>query len=306
MEFPQKPLLICVVGPTAIGKTSYAIALAKAFNSEIISSDSRQFFKEMTIGTAVPSTEELAQVPHHFIQSKSIYDSYSVGDFEREALALLEILFKKNNIVIMAGGSGLYMDAVLYGLDEFPEVDQRHREDLNNLLLEEGIEVLQEELKRVDPQYANEVDLQNPQRVIRALEVYRSSGKLFSSFRKRGKVEREFNSLIIGLNADREIIYDRINQRVDQMMANGLVDEAKVLLPHKSLNALQTVGYRELFEHFEGKISLEEAIEEIKKNTRRFAKRQGTWFRKNPQIQWFSHDSTVETILDYIKNAHTQ
>lgn len=303
---PKKPLLISVVGPTAIGKSALAITIAKAFNAEIISSDSRQFFKEMSIGTAVPTPEELSKIPHHFIQSKSIFDSYSVGDFEREALSLLEQLFKTHTVAVMVGGSGLYMDAVLYGLDDFPEVDRHLRNALNNQLAVEGIEALQQELKKVDPIYYDEVDLQNPQRVIRGIEVSKSTGKPFSSFRKKANATRDFSSIIVGLNAERSIIYDRINKRVDQMINAGLVEEARTLYPQKQLNALQTVGYRELFSYFDGKISIEEAIEEIKKNTRRFAKRQGTWFRKNEAIQWFSHDSNPETIINYIKNAYPQ
>lgn len=304
---PEKqPTLICVVGPTAIGKTALAIALANAFDTEIISADSRQFFKEMTIGTAVPSTEELAQAKHHFIQNKSIHEFYSVGDFERDVLELLEGLFKTHPVVIMVGGSGLYVDAITKGLDDFPEVSETVREELNKAYQTGGLEPLQEELKTKDPDYYQEVDLNNPQRVIRALEVIRSSGKPFSGFRKNKKAERGFRSLYIGLEAPRQTIYERINRRVDLMMKGGLLEEAKALLPYKDLNALQTVGYRELFDYFEGKCSLEEAIEAIKRNTRRFAKRQGTWYRKNPQIHWFAYDSPRESIVKSIKKALSQ
>jgi len=299
----QKPLLICIVGATAIGKTRLAIALAKLFQTEIISADSRQFYKEMEIGTAVPTPSELAEIPHHFIQHKSIWETYSVGDFERDALNQLDQLFLKHQIVIMVGGSGLYVDAIIKGLDEFPEVNDEIRNELNELYERQGLEPLQEELKYCDPEYYNEVDLQNPQRVIRALEVYRASGQPFSSFRKNNLAVRSFNHLYIGLDAPREIIYDRINERVDKMIEDGLVDEAKQLWPFKELNALQTVGYRELFECFEGKLTMDEAIEEIKKNTRRFAKRQGTWFRKNPTIHWFDFQTASNDIENFIKKA---
>lgn len=299
----QKPLLICIVGATAIGKTRLAIALAKLFQTEIISADSRQFYKEMEIGTAVPTPSELAEIPHHFIQHKSIWETYSVGDFERDALNQLDQLFLKHQIVIMVGGSGLYVDAIIKGLDEFPEVNDEIRNELNELYERQGLEPLQEELKYCDPEYYNEVDLQNPQRVIRALEVYRASGQPFSSFRKNNLAVRSFNHLYIGLDAPREIIYDRINERVDKMIEDGLVEEAKQLWPFKELNALQTVGYRELFECFEGKLTMDEAIEEIKKNTRRFAKRQGTWFRKNPTIHWFDFQTASNDIENFIKKA---
>jgi len=298
-------LLICVVGATAIGKTSLAVKLAQAFSTEIISADSRQFFKEMTIGTAVPSKQELSAAPHHFIQNKSIFEAYSVGDFERDAIALLENLFKKNQIVIMVGGSGLYVDAVVKGLDNFPKVPSEIREQLNLELNEKGLESLQNELRNADPVYFEKVDIQNPHRVIRALEIYRATGKPYSSFLKKENIQRDFNTLFIGLTVNREIIYERINHRVDTMIKEGLIDEAKSLFQYKEENALQTVGYRELFEYFEGKISLEEAILEIKKNTRRFAKRQNTWFKKNEAIHWFDYDTEVSEIINFIneKNA---
>lgn len=301
----KKPLLICVVGATAIGKTSLAVKLAQAFSTEIISADSRQFFKEMTIGTAVPSKKELSAAPHHFIQNKSIFEAYSVGDFERDAIALLENLFKKNQIVIMVGGSGLYVDAVVKGLDNFPKVPSDIREQLNLELNEKGLEALQNELRNADPIYFEKVDIQNPHRVIRALEIYRATGKPYSSFLKKENIQRDFNTLFIGLTVNREIIYERINHRVDTMIEEGLIDEAKSLFQYKEENALQTVGYRELFEYFEGKISLEEAILEIKKNTRRFAKRQNTWFKKNEAIHWFDYDTEVSEIINFIneKNA---
>ena len=301
---PRLPLLICVVGPTAIGKTSLAIALAEAFETEIISADSRQFFKEMTIGTAVPSPEELAAAKHHFIQNKSVFDTFSVGDFEKEALQCLEVLFQKNKVAILVGGSGLYVDSVVSGLDTFPDVSPDIRAALNDEFASKGIAQLQEELKRVDPTYYEKADIYNAHRIIRALEVYRSSGKPFSSFLNQGAAKRNFETIYIGLDADRATIYERINQRVDQMISEGLLAEAKLLYPHKELNALQTVGYREMFAHFDGILSLNEAISEIKKNTRRFAKRQGTWFRKNEQIEWFDFKTEPEEVILHIKTKN--
>ncbi len=296
----NKPLLICVVGATAIGKTALAVSLAKHFKTEIISADSRQFFKEMTIGTAVPSAEELAAAPHHFIQNRSIFEDYSVGDFEREALKTLDTLFGKHSKVIMVGGSGLYIDAVVKGLDFFPEVSGEIRHELNLELIEKGIESLQKELERVDPEYYTKVDIYNPHRLIRALEIYRASGKRYSSFLNQPSANRNFETLFIGIAADRDIIYDRINRRVEQMFDHGLLEEARALYPHKKQNALQTVGYREMFSYFDGKLREDEAREEIKKNTRRFAKRQQTWFKKNQAIHWFEYKTPITEILHYI------
>jgi tRNA dimethylallyltransferase len=297
----KKPILICVVGATAIGKTTLAIEIAKSFSTEIISADSRQFYKEMRIGTAVPSAEELAVVPHHFIQNKSIFDDYSVGNFEREVLLKLSSLFEEHKVVVMVGGSGLYVDAVVKGLDEFPEVPYKIRAALNFELKSKGIEVLQKELKEVDPAYFQKVDIHNPYRLIRALEIYRSTGNPYSSFLNKEENSRSFQTIFIGLTAARETVYQRINERVDKMIANGLMEEAKELVPYKELNALQTVGYRELFQYFEGSFSRENAISEIKKNTRRFAKRQGTWFRKKEDIPWFESNTNPSEIIDYIK-----
>ena len=287
MSIKNKKTLLTIVGPTAIGKTSLAIDLALHFGTEIISCDSRQFFKEMSIGTAVPSAEELAQVKHHFIQHKSIFEPYSVGDFERDAITLLTELFQRNDVVIMVGGSGLYADAVLYGLDDFPEVSTEIRNELNTHYQVQGIAYLQTKLKDLDPIQYERMDIQNPQRMLRALEVCIASGKPYSSFLNKKKILRDFTNLTIGLTAEREVVYERINRRVELMLEDGLLIEAQRLFPYKELNALQTVGYRELFDFFEGKISLDFAIEEIKKNTRRFAKRQYTWFRKNKDIHWF-------------------
>ncbi len=300
------PLLICVVGPTAIGKTTLAIEISKHFKAEIISADSRQFYKEMTIGTAVPSTDEINTIPHHFIQNRSVFEEYSVGDFERDALSLLDTLFKKNSVIVMVGGSGLYVDAVVKGLNKFPEIPSEIRETLNLEFKSFGIEFLQKELKEKDPEYFQKVDIQNHHRLIRALEICRSTGLPYSSFLNIEKEPRNFNVIYIGLTAEREIIYNRINQRVDIMMEDGLENEAKGLFKHKSLNALQTVGYRELFAYFEGDYSKEFAIEEIKKNTRRFAKRQGTWFRKNKAIEWFDYKIDSSEIIKYINNAQSK
>ncbi|WP_421802577.1 tRNA (adenosine(37)-N6)-dimethylallyltransferase MiaA [Flagellimonas sp.] len=293
-------VLLAVVGPTAIGKTALGIQLAKHFDTEIISADSRQFFKEMEIGTAVPSTQELNEVPHHFIQHKSIFEPYSVGDFEKEAILLLNDLYQKKDVAVMVGGSGLYVDAVISGLDEFPEVDPHIRETLNQELEKNGLELLQKELKQRDPEYYKTVDLENPHRLIRALEVCRATDKPYSSFLNQRKPERPFKSLYIGIDAPREVVYDRINARVDFMMEAGLFEEVKKLYSHKKLNALQTVGYKELFEYIDGKCSLEFAISEIKKNTRRFAKRQLTWLRKNESILWVPYDGKPEKVLQMV------
>ena len=296
----NKKYLIAVVGPTAIGKTSLAIKLAKHFNTEIISSDSRQFFKEMKIGTAVPSNEELAAATHHFIQHKSIFDYYSVGEFERDAIKKLNELFKKRNTLIMAGGSGLYVNAVINGLDDFPEVNNSIRENLNKEFEKNGIASLQEKLKKLDPDHYQNMDSSNPQRVIRALEICIGTGKPYSSFLKKKDIKRSFIPIKIGLTADREIIYNRINERVDIMLHNGLLKEAENLYKHNELNALQTVGYKELFKYFDNEWTLEFAISEIKKNTRRFAKRQLTWFKKDENTFWFDYATPFQQIIDKI------
>lgn len=293
--------LISIVGPTAIGKTSLSLALAKHFSTEIISADSRQFFKEMSIGTAAPTPEELAVAPHHFIHHKSIEEDYSVGDFERDALRQLEELFQEHEKVIMVGGSGLYVDAVTKGLDKFPEVDPTIRERLNVELQEHGIERLQQQLEKLDPEYFSEVDIHNPHRIIRALEICIGTGKAYSYFRKDQKSERFFRSIHIGLTAEREIVYERINRRVDLMMKEGLLEEARQLYPKRELNALNTVGYKELFKFFDGEWSLEQATAEIKKNTRRFAKRQFTWFRKNKDVTWFEYTTPTEEITRFLE-----
>ncbi len=295
--------LINIVGTTAIGKTALAIALAQHFDTEILSCDSRQFYKEMCIGTAVPSPEELAAAPHHFIQHKSIFDSYSVGDFEREATAFLSDFFLRKPIIIMVGGSGLYNDAILKGLDDFPPVKEGVREQLNQLHKENGIAALQQQLKALDPAYYDKVDLQNPQRIIRALEVCLSGGQPYSYYLQQKTTQRDFTPITIGLSADREVIYERINQRMEVMLHSGLLQEIEQLLPYRDLNALQTVGYREFFDFWDGKATLTEAIENAKMNTRRFAKRQLTWFKKSTNVQWFDYKADRGKIIDYIEKS---
>lgn len=293
--------LITILGPTAIGKTSLSINMANHFGCEIISCDSRQFFQQMTIGTAVPSKKELEAAPHHFIQNKSIFENYTVGDFEKESIRKLDELFLTNDYAILVGGSGLYVDAVLKGFDEFPEVDISIREEVNSNYEKLGLDYLQTELEKRDPDYFSIVAKGNPQRMMRALEVCIGSGKPYSSFLNQKKNIRNFTPIIIGLDGERSVIYDRINQRVELMINEGLLLEASELLVHKDLNALQTVGYRELFRYFEGEISLQFAIEEIKKNTRRFAKRQLTWFKKNNDTKWFDYLTDPNEIIGYIK-----
>jgi tRNA dimethylallyltransferase len=279
--------LIVVAGPTAVGKTVAAIELAKHFNTVVVSADSRQFFQEMAIGTAKPNVAELAEVKHYFIDSHSIAEPFSVGDFEKQGLALLDELFKTHDHVILAGGSGLYIKAICEGFDDLPTADPSVREKLNQELEEKGIESLQQKLKLADPVYYEEVDLGNPQRIIRALEVFESSGKPISSYRQATVNKRPFNIIKLALNLPREVLYNRINERVNVMVQQGLLAEVSELLPYRHLNALNTVGYTELFDYFDGKTSLDKAIEMIKQNTRRFAKRQLTWFRKDGLLHWF-------------------
>lgn len=296
-------VLLAVVGPTALGKTALGIRLAKHFCTEIIAADSRQFFKEMHIGTAVPSPEELEEVPHHFVQHKSIFDPYSVGDFEKEALQQLDRLFQEKKIGVLVGGSGLYVDAVAFGLDVFPKVAPELREALNHQFQEEGLESLQRALQAQDPAYYKLVDRHNPQRLIRALEVCLTANRPYSSFLNQKKQRRTFHPLYVGLAAPRAVVYERINTRVDRMLAAGLLEEAQKLYPHRALNALQTVGYRELFAYLGGHISLEVAIAEIKKNTRRFAKRQLTWLRKHKHIFWIDYNAAPEAVLKKVTEA---
>jgi len=300
MQVPSKKL-ITIVGPTGIGKTRLSIALAQALACEIISCDSRQFYQEMRIGTAVPSDEELALVKHHFIQNRSIIEDYSVGQFEKDALLLLNDLFIQYDHVVMVGGSGLYVQAVLEGLDAFPDVSPQIRTELKQALEINGLKHLQDKLKQLDPETYDQIELSNPHRVIRALEICLETGEKYASFKAKPKDPRPFQSILIGLDAPRKEIYKRIELRVDAMLEAGLLEEAQRLFPQRHLNALQTVGYRELFDYMEGKTTLDFAISEIKKNSRRYAKRQNTWFKRNPAIQWFDYQIDPTEILKSIE-----
>lgn len=292
--------LISIVGPTAIGKTSLSIKLAKHFNTEIISADSRQFYKEMQIGTAAPIHSELSAVKHHFIHHKSIKDDYNVGAFEKDAIKTLDKLFLSHDVVIMVGGSGLYIEAVTKGLDYFPEVDKKIRERLNKKLQTNGLKVLLEQLKELDEVSYNTIELSNPHRVIRALEICIGTKQPYSSFKNKNKSKRDFKTVTIGLTANREIIYERINKRVDLMIENGLINEVQNLFPYQGFNALNTVGYKEFFMFLKGNWSLDFAILELKKNTRRYAKRQLTWFNKNKKCIWFDYNANSDAILQTI------
>jgi len=296
--------LIVIAGPTAAGKTAAAIELAKYYKTVIVSADSRQFYREISIGTAKPNDDELAAVKHYFINSLSITETFTAGDYEKQSLELLNDLFKMHNVVILVGGSGLFIKAVCEGFDEFPNPTPGLREKLNREFDEKGIGYLQEKLKTADHEYYELVDLNNPQRVIRALEVFETTGKPYSSYRKSSINNRPFGIIKLGLNLPREILYRRINQRVDDMVKQGLVEEVNSLLPYRHLNALNTVGYSELFDYFDGKTDLPTAIGLIKQNTRRFAKRQITWFRKDDGILWFESDkqSLVNDMLSVLKS----
>ena len=293
--------LIVIAGPTGIGKTNLSIEIAKKYNAEILSCDSRQFFKEMSIGTAVPTKKELEEVKHHFIQNRSIEQEYSVGKFELDALKKINEIHNTNEVVVMVGGSGLYIDAVCRGLDHFPDVPKTLRDELNLKHEKQGIEVLKEQLDALDPEYYKEVDQANPHRIIRALEICIHTGKTFTSFRKQQQKARQFKTVKLILNRDREELYERINKRVDFMMAQGLLEEAQNLYKHKENNALQTVGYKELFAYFDGEWDLETAILEIKKNTRRYAKRQMTWYRRDSNSIFFDPSDTGG-IVKYIES----
>ena len=296
----NKKTLISIVGPTAIGKTAMAIKVAHHLNTEIISADSRQFFKEMEIGTAKPTTEELASAKHHFINSHSVTDLFSTGDFEMQGLSRLTAIFEKHDVAIMVGGSGLYINALINGLDEMPEIDLSIREQLNKQFEEYGISAIQKQLAEVDPDYFAKVDQHNPQRMIRGLEVFLSTGKKLSSMLSATKKTRPFQTIKIGLNTDRSLLYDRINKRVDTMINSGLVNEVRSLKDFRKYNALNTVGYSEIFDFIDGKISIDDAISAIKQNTRRFAKRQLTWFRRDEEIKWFE-PLYENAILSYIE-----
>lgn len=290
----SKPCLIVVVGPTAVGKTDTCVWLAEQLACPVVSADSRQFYQEMQIGTARPQLDELRNVPHYFLGHLSVVQHYSVGDFERDALELLSKLFKENSTVILTGGSGLFIQAVCEGMDDIPELKVGVREGLMEEFRKNGLAPLLEELKEKDPEYYQQVDQNNHARVIRALEVIRSSGQAFSLFRKRKPKPRDFEIIKIGLNRTREVLYDRINRRVDLMMEAGLLKEAHDLIEYRQLNALQTVGYKEFFPYFDGEYSLEEAVHFLKQHSRRYAKKQLTWFKRDEQIQWFHPDEKQE------------
>lgn len=291
--------LVVIAGPTGSGKTDLSIRVARYYHCPIISTDSRQFYRGIPIGTAQPTAEELQMAEHHFIADRDLKDDFNSGAYETEALSRLEELFQKHDIVVAVGGSGLYIKALCEGMDDLPEVDQRLREELNSRCKAEGVEALAEELRRLDPDFYEVVDRKNPARVVRALEVCISTGKTYSSLRSGVKRQRPFNIIKIAVNMDREVLYERIDLRVDKMVQAGLYDEALKVYPLRELNALQTVGYREWFDHFDGKISREEAIELIKRNSRRYAKRQLTWFRADKDFEWFEPSET-EKILEYI------
>jgi tRNA dimethylallyltransferase len=297
----MKKFLIVVLGPTGVGKSDLSLEIASHFNSEIISADSRQFYREMKVGTAVPSDFQLERIRHHFIGFLSVKEYYSASLFERAVLELLPSLFKKNNIAVMTGGSGMYIDAVCNGIDDIPDIDPAIREKYNLKFKTEGIESLRTALKIIDQDYYSTVDLRNHKRIIRALEIFESTGHRYSEFLTNRKVERDFSIVKIGLILDREELYRRINSRVDEMLNNGLEHEARELLDFKELNPLKSVGYREFFEFFDRKITREKAIELIKRNSRRYAKRQMTWWSKDKEIAWFRPDKVRDIIL-YIED----
>ena len=296
--------LISIVGTTGIGKTKLAIELAKYFGTEIVSCDSRQFFREMKIGTAMPSDEELAQAPHHFIGNLSVEDYYSIGQFEREAIEKIEELFTKNEVVIMVGGSMMYEKAVIQGLNDLPEADEENQRKLEQIFNEEGIESVQKILEKLDPEYFNIVDKDNPRRLFRAIDVIWQTGKTYTKNISIQLKQRDFEVIRIGISAPREIIYERINQRVDVMLANGLIDEARSLMDFRKYVALQTVGYSELFRYYDGEWNLDFAVEEIKKNSRRFAKRQLTWYRKETNIHWVNFENSMQESLSLLRNLN--
>lgn len=295
----KQPTLIVIVGPTGSGKTSLAVTLARHYSAPIISTDSRQFYRGLPIGTAQPTPEELSLAEHHFIADREVDDDFNSGRYEQEALARLDELFKSHDVVVAVGGSGLYIQALCEGMDNLPEADDELRQSLKQRLESEGLEPLFEELRRLDPDYAEVVDRHNPARIMRALEVCITSGKPYSLQRKGEKQQRPFRIVKIGTDLPRDVLYARINLRVDMMISEGLEAEARAMLPKRHLNALQTVGYREMFDYFNGNCSLDEAIELIKRNSRRYAKRQLTWFRRDAEIAWFSpHD--IEPIISHI------
>lgn len=291
--------LVVILGPTASGKTSLGLKIAKELNTEIISSDSRQFYKELKIGSAPPSKIELETIKHHFVQHLSVRDNYSIGQFEKDAIKKITFLFKKHDIILMIGGSGLYMDVVCDGIDSIPKTPKNIRDSINLKFEKKGVEWLNREVKRIDPLFYNNVDKHNTQRLKRCIEVFETTGKQISSYYNKARKKRNFEIIKIGISTDREKLYKKINERVDLMIKNGLIKEAKSLLKYRDQNALNTVGYKELFNYFDKNYSKEFAINEIKKNTRRFAKRQITWFRKDKKIKWFVRNE-LNQIFDFI------
>jgi len=297
--------LIVITGPTAVGKTALCLDIAQHFGIPVINADSRQIYKELKIGTASPTIEQMRRVPHYFVGSLSLHDYYSASLFEQQVLEILQREFEHSDYALLTGGSMMYIDAVCNGIDEIPTVDDATRELLKSRLSNEGLEPLVEELRRLDPEYYEIVDKQNPRRVVHGLEICLMTGKTYTSFRKREKKERPFRIVKIGLNRDREELYNRINQRVDQMMTDGLLDEAQRLYPMRHMNALNTVGYKEMFAYIDGTWTLEEAVERIKGNTRRYARKQLTWYKKDEQIRWF-HPDEIEQIYSYISQDYEQ
>jgi tRNA dimethylallyltransferase len=297
----MKNFLILILGPTGVGKSELSIEIASNFNTQIISADSRQFYREMTIGTAVPDEDQLKKVVHHFIRFISVTEYFSASLFERSVLKLLESLYMKGNLAVMTGGSGMYIDAVVNGIDDIPDIDHDTRNKYNEKFKTEGIESLRSELRFIDPEYYKTVDLRNHKRIIRALEIYESTGHRYSEFLTRKKVTRDFETIKIGLKREKEELYERINSRVDKMINEGLEQEAAKLYRFRTLNPLKSVGYKEFFEMFDGKISREKAIELIKRNTRHYAKRQITWWNRDKEIIWFNADA-VQEIINYIKS----
>ena len=297
--------LIVITGPTAVGKTALCLDIARHFDIPIINADSRQIYKELKIGTASPTDEQLAQVKHYHVGTLSLNDDYSASLFEQQTMEILEREFQTSDYALMAGGSMMYIDAVCNGIDDIPTVDDVTRETLKRRLATEGLEVLVEELRQLDPEYYKIVDKQNPRRVVHGLEICLMTGKTYTSFRKREKKQRPFRIVKIGLNREREELYNRINQRVDQMMADGLLDEARALYPMRQMNALNTVGYKEMFAYIDGTWTLDEAVERIKGNTRRYARKQLTWYKKDEQIRWF-HPNEKDQIISYISQDYEQ